>query len=41
MSADEHNTHECETTKYPWLGPAFFISVLIAVIVFFTWFLRA
>ena len=41
MSADEHNAHEIEATKYPWAGPALFTSVLIAVIVFFAWFLRA
>ena len=35
------STHEVESTKYPWAGPALFTSVLIAVIVFFMWFLRA
>lgn len=40
MSADD-NTCECGTTKYPWAGPAFFTAVLVAVIVFFVWFLRA
>jgi len=40
MSAEECNEHECET-KYPWAGPAFFTAVLIAVIIFFVWFLRA
>ena len=34
MSADEH-----ETEKHLWIGPAFFVSVLVALIVFFTWFL--
>lgn len=41
MSADECNAHEYGTTKYPWVGPAFFMLVLIAVIVFFVWFSRA
>ena len=41
MSANESSTHEVEPTKYPWAGPALFTSVLIAVIVFFVWFLRA
>jgi len=41
MSADEGKIHEGEATKYPWAGPALFASVLIAVIVFFAWFLRA
>jgi hypothetical protein len=41
MSVDECKTHEGGATKYPWAGPAFFTSVLIAVIVFFVWFLRA
>jgi len=41
MSADEGKTHEGGTTKYPWAGPALFASVLIGVIVFFVWFLRA
>ena len=40
MNADKCNTDECGT-KYPWAGPALFTSVLIAVIVFFVWFLRA
>lgn len=25
--------------KYPWLGPAIFVAVLIALIIFFWWFL--
>lgn len=41
MSANECDTEECGTTKYPWAGPAFFTVVLVAVIVFFVWFLRA
>lgn len=41
MSVNESHTHEGEATKYPWAGPALFTSVLIAVIVFFAWFLRA
>lgn len=41
MSTDESNTHEGDATRYPWAGPALFVSVLIAVIVFFAWFLRA
>ncbi|MFA7238568.1 MAG: hypothetical protein WC091_00540 [Sulfuricellaceae bacterium] len=32
---------ESEKSKYPWAGPAFFVATLIALIVFFTWFLRA
>lgn len=32
---------ESGETKYPWAGPAFFVSVLVAVTVFFVWFLRA
>jgi hypothetical protein len=32
---------ECETTKYPWAGPAFFVATLIALTVFFVWFLGA
>lgn len=40
MSTDEH-THEGETTKYPWAGPALFTTTLIGVIAFFVWFLRA
>jgi hypothetical protein len=34
MSADEH-----ETEKHLWMGPAFFVSVLIAIIVAFVWLL--
>lgn len=41
MSADNSNTEDCGVTKYPWAGPAFFTAVLIALIVFFVWFLRA
>jgi hypothetical protein len=41
MNTDEGKTHEGEATKYPWAGPALFTSVLIGVIVFFVWFLRA
>lgn len=41
MSAEECNAGECGATKYPWLGPAFFTAVLVAVVVFFVWFLRA
>ena len=37
----QSNAEECEATKYPLLGPAFFVATLIALIVFFTWFLRA
>ena len=32
---------ESETTKFPWLGPTIFFSVLVAVTVFFVWFLGA
>lgn len=41
MGADKFETHDCGETKYPWLGPAFFIAVLAATTVFFVWFLRA
>jgi len=41
MSTEESNTDVSGTTKYPWAGPAFFTSVLIAVIIFFVWFLKA
>ncbi|EKD99288.1 MAG: hypothetical protein ACD_23C00037G0005 [uncultured bacterium] len=41
MSADKCSTEECGTSKYPWAGPAFFVSTLIALIVFFVWFLGA
>ncbi len=34
MDSDSH-----ETQKYPWAGPALFVSVLLALLVFFTWFL--
>jgi hypothetical protein len=37
MSAEENETQ----TKYPWAGPALFITVLIALLVFLSWFLRA
>ena len=35
------DAEKCEVTKYPWIGPAIFTSVLIGVIVFFVWFLKA
>lgn len=41
MSADKCNTEECGVSKYPWVGPAFFVSVLVAVTIFFVWFLKA
>jgi hypothetical protein len=41
MSTDECKAGECGGTKYPWAGPTFFTAVLIGVIVFFIWFLRA
>jgi hypothetical protein len=41
MGTDESNSDEYGMAKYRWVGPAFFTSVLIAVIVFFVWFLRA
>ena len=28
-----------EQEKYPWLGPAIFIVTLVAIVVFFWWFL--
>lgn len=34
MSAQESGSE-----RYPWAGPALFIVVLVAVIVFFWWFL--
>jgi len=30
---------ELEQDKYPWLGPAIFTAVLIALTLFFVWFL--
>jgi hypothetical protein len=33
------NSEVSEQEKYPWLGPAIFISVLIALVLFFVWFL--
>jgi hypothetical protein len=36
MSADEN-----ETEKHLWMGPAFFVSVLVAIIVFYVWLLGA
>ncbi len=33
------NSESQETQKYPWAGPALFVSVLIALLIFFTWFL--
>lgn len=41
MSADKSSTEECGETKYPWAGPALFVAVLVAVTVFFVWFLKA
>ncbi|HUW25105.1 MAG TPA: hypothetical protein VMW07_01110 [Gallionella sp.] len=41
MSDDNSEIYEDGTTKYPWLGPAFFISVLVALTVFFVWLLGA
>jgi hypothetical protein len=41
MNRDECHSDECGNTKYRWLGPGFFTVVLLAVIVFFVWFLRA
>lgn len=35
------NAEESEKSKYPWAGPAFFVATLVALIVFFTWFLGA
>ncbi len=28
---------EADNEKYPWVGPAIFITVLVAIILFFTW----
>jgi hypothetical protein len=33
------NTEESEQEKYPWLGPAIFVAVLLALVLFFIWFL--
>ena len=41
MSADNCETEECGTSKFPWLGPAIFSLTLVAVTVFFVWFLGA
>lgn len=42
MSGNESD-ESCDsgTTRYPWAGPAFFGVVLVALAVFFVWFLRA
>lgn len=41
MSTDDGATRESGAKVFPWAGPALFVSVLIAVLVFFVWFLRA
>lgn len=41
MRVDEHNAHEAEAAGHTWVGPALFASAVVAVIVFFAWFLRA
>lgn len=41
MNSNESATGDAELTRFPWLGPAFFVAVLIALTVFFFWFLRA
>jgi len=33
------NAEASEQEKHPWLGPAIFIVVLIALVLFFIWFL--
>ena len=33
------DTEKHAKEKYPWAGPALFVTVLIALIVFFWWFL--
>jgi len=33
------NADSQEEEKYPWAGPALFITVLIALLIFFAWFL--
>lgn len=38
---DNGDSHDCATTRFPWAGPAFFGVVLVGLIVFFVWFLRA
>jgi len=34
------NTEISGQEKYPWLGPTIFVAVLIAIVVFFVWFLN-
>lgn len=41
MSDDSNESCDSGTTRYPWAGPAFFGLVLVALAVFFMWFLRA
>jgi len=41
MSHDNSETEASGASKFPWLGPVFFSSVLGAVIIFFVWFLGA
>jgi hypothetical protein len=33
------NTEEPGKERYPWAGPALFAAVLVALIIFFWWFL--
>jgi hypothetical protein len=41
MSDDNNESHDSGTTRFPWAGPAFFGLVLVALAVFFMWFLKA
>ena len=41
MSAGHSETEECGESKFPWLGPTIFGSVLVATTIFYVWFLRA
>ncbi|CAG0998450.1 hypothetical protein BURK2_02831 [Burkholderiales bacterium] len=41
MSSSESAAQDAGATRFPWLGPAFFVAVLIALTVFFYWFLKA
>lgn len=41
MSDDSNESHDSGTTRFPWAGPAFFGLVLVALAVFFMWFLKA
>lgn len=40
MHESEGDTHHSDPVKYPWLGPLIFFSTLVAVVIFFVWFVR-